>query len=201
MRPLAEPQGESSHGLRGMPRHQEGDRAGVQAAAQKDSQRHVAHQPHLDGLVEPLARFLDVLLERVRFSLEGDVPITRLADAPLLPLQPVSGRQFTDSLENGPRRRNVKVSQVVIEGDVVKFAPDLRVRQQGFHLRPEEETFTQLGVVERFEPQAIAGEEEAALLAVPYREGKHTCQFRERHRAPARVRLKQDLRIRLGSEA
>ena len=84
-----------------------------------------------------------------------------------------------DPPENGPGRRNVKVGQIIIQGDGVEFALDLGMREQSLDLGREEEASADLGVIQGLEAEAIAGEKQATVLRVPEREGEHPHQLGE----------------------
>ena len=70
----------------------------------------------------------------------------------------------------------------------------------GLELRPEQEAPTVPAVIQRLLPQAVARQDETALLPIPEREGEHAIQFRQGRRdsMPAQ-QGKQNLGVRMAA--
>ena len=94
-----------------MPRHQRGDRAAVDAAGQEHAERHVAHQPQPDRLLEQRAEPLDDVVGAaravdVRLRRRRDVPVPPdAATCAVLEHEQVAGQQLVDAAEQRLRRR------------------------------------------------------------------------------------------------
>src|SRR5205823_3204913 len=116
---LDKPESESPYGFRCMACHERRHRAGIQSAAQENTERDIAHQPQAHGFAEHLLELLDVVLEVPFFRPEFQLPISAQTQASILPLQPMGGWQLADSLENRTRRGHVKVGEKIIQRGVV----------------------------------------------------------------------------------
>src|SRR5438034_9837588 len=88
----------------------------------------------------------------------------------------MAGRQLRDPGEHGPRWWNIKVSEVIIQGDVIHLPPDLRIDQQRLDLRGEEEPISRLGPVKRLDAYRVASQEQPLPALVPDGEGKHSAK-------------------------
>src|SRR5438128_6584480 len=119
--------------------HDGDQQRGIDAAAQKDTQRHIAHQTRNRGFSKALAQFLD------QMSLLAPGNARRLRGSEVL-LQPpkrfdlnpaafddhtMSGGELPDFRVCGPRCRDVAIQEILSESLEVGRAADARVLEQG----------------------------------------------------------------------
>ena len=82
----------------------------------------------------------------------------------------MSGFQLGDSLEHGPRRRDVAEGEEVLHPALVDGARDAGIFEDALRLRAEDEGVPVPGVVERLDPEPVAYEPEPLLALIPERE-------------------------------
>ena len=116
---LDKPESESPYGFRCMACHERRQCAGIQSAAQENTERDIAHQPQAHGFAEHLLELLDVVLEVPFFRPEFHVPIPLYMQSTLPPFHPMGGWQLADCPENRTRGRHVKVGEKIIQRGVV----------------------------------------------------------------------------------
>jgi hypothetical protein len=102
----------------------------------------------------------------------------------------VAGGQLADRLVDAARRGNVLAFEVERQRVEVERVRQPRKRPQRLQLRSERERSGMPRVVERLDPEMIAGEEQLAPRAIPQREREHPGQPVQRaprlsSRAPA----------------
>src|SRR5205085_1486687 len=102
--------------------------------------------------------------------LEVDLPVALGLDAAVPDAEEVAGLELADAFEKRLAGQAELEAQVVLEP--VEVGLDRRQeRQQRLDLGGEVEDAADLGVVERLDPEAVAGGEERLRLLVPEREG------------------------------
>ena len=189
-RPGVEPAGEADELLRVRLRREGRDDARVEAAADVGADRHVRAQVQPDGVVHQLA---DLLLEvGARVAEVGavvDLPVPPRLDLPVADAEDVARQQLVDPLEQGLAAEAELEREVVLE----RLQVGLDRRQEGqqrLDLGGEVEDAVDDRVVERLDPEAVAGAEERVLLLVPEREREHPAQVRHAVLAPGGVAVR-----------
>jgi len=163
--------------------HQGGDGAGIDPAAQEHSQRHVAHQPHPDGLFQPAAALGDPLGVGARLDVlrRGHVPVAldrqaRPAAVAEIKSQVMAGHQLADVAEQRPLVADVAEGKILGQQRLVEARRDSGMLQQRLDLGGEGEQRSVPVVVEGFDAEAVAGAEQRLGLPVPDGEGEHAAQ-------------------------
>ena len=98
-------------------------------------------------------------------------------------------------------RRDVEQRQVGVERIGAPFARHLRILEQRLDLGSEHHARRELGVVERLDAEAVAGEQQPPRRAVPHREGEHAAEAVDAALAPLLVAVDDDLGVGAGAEA
>src|SRR5581483_9204175 len=115
--------------------------------------------------------------ERLIGLAETEVPVARDLDAPVLPLQSVAGEQSLDALKEGRFAGGRAVGGIIRERRVVQLRFAGKGFEQGLDLRSEVEGAVCVKrVIKRLDAEAVAGQQQAALWAIPDGEGEHTAQ-------------------------
>ncbi len=180
---------------RGHLRHDDG---GVEPAAQEHPQRHLALQAPFDRPADPLAhlrahaRHVGALLAHER---RGRRPVAVTLDVSVTPAHPVARR---DLLHPRPRRalgRHVLQHQVLGHGLGVQVGRGGQERQHGVEGRAEGDRVARGRRVERLLAEAVAREEDLALVQVHDGEREHPAQALHHGRAVRRVERGEDLGV------
>jgi hypothetical protein len=155
---------------RGRPRQELDDRAGIDPAREEGADRHIAHRVlggHATEQVhQRVGRRLDLLLL--------ELPVARDPDASVgFEHEEAAGLELPDVAQQRPRGGRELVAHDVEESLGVDRPRHLRIAEQGLDLRGEAEAAAGQRVVERLEPQPVAGQHEAAAAGVPDRVGEH----------------------------
>src|SRR5712692_8280144 len=160
------------------------DEGGVDAAAQKNSERDVAHQPRQSGLPQALPKLglKAWLLAPVhtrpawwpQVVLQAPERLDR--DLPSFRHEAMSGGELFNFGVNTPRRREVTVEKILGHGVRIERAADPRVFEEGFDFRREYHGMVAMPVVERLFAGAVAGQDEAFGAVIPERDGDHPIQ-------------------------
>jgi hypothetical protein len=195
---LGEADREGAHRLAVGTRHQRHDQARVQAAAQHRAQRHVAHQPQPDRLVELLEEPLGVLVDgqagAVRRRLRVG-PVLLDAEIAALDHEPVPGRQLAHAGERRHRRREIAEGEVRGDRLVIEADLDHPARQQALELGSEHEPVAATGVVERLDPHPVASEHGAPAFGVDHRDRELASQVLGERVAVLLVEVREDLGV------
>ena len=75
--------------------------------------------------------------------------------------------------ENRVRRRDIAIGEIFADRERVKTAIDARMREQRFKFRGKDQLATAHAIVERFDAEAIARQEQPFLITVPNRDREH----------------------------
>jgi hypothetical protein len=159
--------------------HEDGQPGGIQPAREEQPQRHVAHEVAAHGVLQSGAH-LDGLLSDGAADRLG-----RIGQAPPAPLRDPRSRRprkkparqqlahpAEESLLAGDEARRQELREYVL----VEQRLDRTGGQDRLDLRGEDQLVPGQRVIERLDPQPIAGQEEPAPLAVPQGEGEHPAQ-------------------------
>ena len=166
---------------------------GVDAAGQEDPHRDVRLDVLGDDpgeqLAEPLGRLLGVAQ-----SLGRDRrPVALDPRAAGLPHQRVGGRELENALERRLRRRDELVGEDIGEGRLVDLRrPEL---EQRLELGGEGQPAANGAVVERLDPEPVAGEEQPAAAAIPECEREHAGERADAGVAVSLQEVEHDLRV------
>src|SRR5262249_37124046 len=109
-------------------------------------------------------------------------------------------RQLADAAEHRGRSGDELVAQVVVQGLDVHLAGDVGVLEDRLDLGAEQEAVGALGVVERLDPDAVAGQEELAGPAVPQGEGEEAAEALDAPWAPRLVGVHHHLAVAPAAE-
>ncbi len=179
--------------------HQGGDGAGIDAAAEKDAEGDVGDEPAPDGFPEPVDDLRRVFGRRAgdnrRFGV-ADVPVGKLGFLPVLENEQAAGQDFPDPAEDRARGRNVLESEEPGQGLEVDV-PGNRGLEEGLDLGGEIEPRSDPAIMERFDSQAVAGQDEAAAFRVPEDDGEHPVEGVDEIRSPFLVKMNDDFGIGL----
>jgi len=175
---LAEADREGLDRPRGVPRHQRDDQARVQPAREHRAERHVAHQPQPHRLLEQLEQVGRVGVvgahERVGVRV-GIAPVRLARDPGGAGEQELPRLQLPHRGERGQRRGHEAEGEIGVDRGVVEVGRDETARQQALQLGGEEQQAADARVVERLDPEAVAGRAAAAAPARPRRRPR-TCR-------------------------
>src|SRR5262249_22107859 len=116
-------------------------------------------------------------------------------DAALAYCQRTTRLQLLHLTQRRPWRGTPKIGKVVAQSDRIDFSVDFDGLQDSLDLAREEETSIGFGIIERLDPQTIAGNEQLPLYRIPDREGEYPIQSSEHIDAIPKVEVKQHLRI------
>ncbi|MCY1423672.1 hypothetical protein D9M71_393940 [compost metagenome] len=89
----------------------------------------------------------------------------------------------------------------MVERHRVEHRVDVATLDQRRQGRGETQAFTVSRQVQRFDAEAVAGEEQALVVALPDGQGKHAVELGQQGRAPGVVALEQHLGVAVGPEA
>src|SRR5437764_4743330 len=109
--------------------------------------------------------------------------------------QEVPWRELARGLEDCQRGRDRVERQVRVQSVAVDVPREVRLAQQRLELRGEADASVPQLVVQRFDPEAIARKQQAALAPVPDRDREHAAQARHEARPIMQVEVQQDLGV------
>ena len=184
-------------------RHQCDDQARVEAAAEHRTERDVAHQAQPDRLLEPGQQPRTPLLE-VTPALERRLrvaPVPALLDLAVLHDEDAARLELLHCGERRRRRREEAERQVGVDRLVVEVGRDEPAREEALELGREDEEVAADRVVDRLDPEAIAGYHAALPRLIPDRDAEHPAQLLCEHRPVLLVEVRQDLGVAAAREA
>ena len=173
------------------------DGGGIDAAAEEDAHRHVAHQVALHGVFEQR-----VHVARCRWEIVADR--LHIEDRSELPLchpgighgRAMSRQQLADAGEERVRAEGRVEVEVFVESGPTHLGAHLAGRQQRLDLGTEDERAgSRVAEVERLDAETVPGQAEGSALFVPNRQREHALEHRERRLAPFRVGAQGDFGI------
>ena len=156
-----------------------GDARGIDAAGEKNADRHVRAPVARDRVAElgpePLGRRLEVELLGSRIN--RAIPVSRNPERAGFPAEGVSAGELLQRSPDRVGRRNVFVEQVARQARVVEASADVGMREHGLGLGAERQAAgRQLSVEERLLAHPVAHQNEPAAVGVPDRRGEHAVQ-------------------------
>jgi hypothetical protein len=185
-----------------VPARERQDGGGIDAAAQKEADRHVGGEPTPDGGRElrddPLA---PLGLAHGGIRREAHIPVA--GDARRLPgadRQRVPRRKLGDAGNHRQRIRHVLEGQIGGERVEIEVARHRRMRQQRAKLRAEDQRGGRGRVVDRLFAHAVTRQKELAALRVPDREREHPVQPLHALLAPLLPGVHEDFRVAMRAE-
>ena len=183
--------------------HVRGDGARVEPAGEEHAERNVAHEADFGRVPQPFPEVLGQVAVVAALVRRGRVD--RLPVAPDGELAAVEDgirgrRELVDLGEGGEPGGDVAEAQVEIERLFVELAGNCRIAEERLDLAPEGQPVLAEVVVDRLLAQAVAGEEEPALVPVPDGEGEHPAQPLGKLFAPLFVAVDQDLGVAVALE-
>ena len=95
---------------------------------------------------------------------------------------------------------DIAEGEILINGGWIEAGPKIGVTEKRTKFGSEEKFATVVGVVEWFDAEGIAGEDESFFAGVPDGEGKHAIEPGETVGPVFRPSLEKNFRIRLGAE-
>jgi hypothetical protein len=113
----------------------------------------------------------------------------------------LAGLEFTDAGIGGGGGGDIAEGEVLINGGGIEARPKIRITEKRAKFRGEEKFSPMVGVVERFDAQGIASEDESFFAGVPDGEGEHAVESRETVGPVFSPGLEEDFRIGLGAES
>ena len=161
--------------------HDRGNRAAIEAAREEHPERHVRHQSHPHGFLEELAETTNgIPLRQLLTSLgrlaHRHIPITPDANGSVLEGQRMSRQQALNAFEERPRSGERPDAQLLGDPRVVCLGSNESAFEDCLDLGTENHPVAGQCPVERFDPQAIASEEQPGASSIPDREGKHPAE-------------------------
>ena len=173
-----------------------GDGAGVETAGQQRAERHVGNKLAFDSVLKNVPHHGDGGREVLFVRLADQFPVPADRQPPPVEYGRAAGLELGKAPEyavaGGARRPEHEDFR---QAFAVEFGGDVRVSQQGFDLGGEQQPAAQPGVEERFDAQAVAGQEEALPGVVPYAEGEDAVETLRAGGAPLDVRFEEHLGV------
>ena len=202
---LGEPDGERLDRRAGLLGHQCGDQARVEPSAEHDAEGDVADHALPDGAPQQLQKLrlipLPVLTD-VRGRTLPRRPVRALLEpAVRCPDQGAAGVQLGDAVEERSGTGHVPVCEEQLGRERVQRGIDQASGDQALHLRGEGEAVRETCEVQGLDAHAVAGQHEAALARVPYRDREHPSESLGKVRSEFLVQVNDDLRVALRGEA
>ena len=108
---------------------------------------------------------------------------------------PMAGRQLRNTGEERARRWHGEERQIVVDGLRVDLGANLGMGEQCLDLRREQELAADRGVVEGFDTDPVAREEQPLPAVVPQAEGEHADELGKAVDTPFLVQVHDRLRI------
>ena len=113
----------------------------------------------------------------------------------------VSGREFAQPAQQGPRRRHHGMqAQMMVQGHRVEAGIDATGGEQRLTGGGKAQRLTRLAVIQRLDAHAVTRQKQGARLRVPDREGKHAVQIAGTVLAPVGIGLENHLAVPVGKE-
>src|SRR3954453_2689512 len=155
-----------------MPGRERDDGGRINAAAEKDAERHVCHKTSLARAIEQLpnatAPFLfGICRDRLEW-LELELPVTfdPVFESAGVKDERAAARQLVDTLVNGERRRDVAIGKVLLKRTPRNRSPYFRMLRERGSLGPEDETAVIGGIIKRLLAEPIATAEELTFASI-----------------------------------
>src|SRR5262249_35407495 len=145
-----EADGETLHTLAGQLAHRPSDHAGVDSTAEQHAHRHIGHHALLDGAAHMLPNTRDVLLDGAPLSFgEAEIPVTFLADSPILKEEPMAWRKLVDVGEEGLWAGHVAHAEEIRDGLGIGLPPNAWAQQKRLNLGGEGQATGDARIIER----------------------------------------------------
>ncbi len=177
----------------------------VDPAGEQHADRHVGNQVGADGVAQGLAQLARELVGGAALRPLGlDRRRPRVAAQAQLAVAPDgerAGRQLARLGEDRQRRRDRVEGEEGGDGARLDLAREARLLEQRLELGGEGERALAQAVVERLDPEAVAGEQQALLALVPDRHREHAAQPLGEALAVLLVEVDEHLGVGGGAEA
>src|SRR5207248_10871611 len=161
--------------------------------------RDVAHETNAHRLVEPFQEALPPLaLGDGAVSLDRGMrvlPIPLGAYAVLVRHEDVTGKKLRHADERCPRPGDESEGEIRVDRREVELRPDEPGGEEALQLGGEDEQIASLSVVQRLDPETVAGDNRPALALVPDGGGEHPPQRTGEELASAAVQMRNDLGV------
>src|SRR5687767_10366335 len=165
------------HRLGGASRHERHQRPGVESAAEKSTERHIADELPRDRLLQCLGQKVGaVILLQTWVLVILDVPIAVHGSLMRTGNQVLSGKKLAHMSKERRRRRNIAISQEILERVFVQCSWDGSVREKRLDLRREPHAHAVVIEVEGLDANPVTCEEQFTLDRVPDGEGEHSVE-------------------------
>src|SRR5271168_2617360 len=136
------------------------------------------------------------VFERLRYWCDiGNTPVCVFARAAVLPFEPVAGRQFLNTIYQGPRTWNVIHGEITIQSLETETAFDFRMDENPLQFRSKEDILASFGDIKGLNAYAIARQNQTLLGIAPNGNRKHASEPLETVGIPLKKRLKNCFRI------
>jgi len=133
----------------------------------------------------------------VPVACEREIPVPRYPQYAPLRHKDVGRRQLADAAIDSGRRWNVEKCQVRVDGVRLPVAGHVGIFEERLQFGAEHDaTIRERGVVERFDAEPIAREQQPAVRGVPDREREHAAKPVDAALAPLLVAVNDDLGVR-----
>ena len=204
---LLEADREGAQRLARLGRGQGGDAAGVDPAGEQHPDRHVGDQVGADRVARGRSRSSAASSScRPRATLVGRRPAAAArsggpATSPPLPAEQMPRGQLAGLGEDRQRRRDRVEGEVGGDRLGVDRTREARLLEHRLQLRGEGEPCRDEPVVERLDPEAVAGQQQPPLALVPEGDREHPPQPLDEAVAVLLVEVDQHLGVAVGREA
>ena len=162
---LVESDREGAHAGRALLRGEGGQQARVDPAREQDSHRHVCDEMGADRVAKALPQLLGKTRVVFRANLVGrcrgrlSVLLDRHRRARAFPNEHVSWQELPSLREDRQRCGNEAESEKSIQRVEVDLPREIRLDEQRLQLGPEREAVLAQPVIERLDPESVAGED------------------------------------------
>ena len=130
--------------------------------------------------LEHLAISLDVILPG-RAASSTPTSRSQYLDISTLPVASISkvwpGRSLLMPAEHRLGARQITKCQIFRQHSDIELGSNCRVRQDRFDLRSEQECFSVISIIERFDSESVACRKKGSVSAIPNGECKHAAQI------------------------
>ncbi len=192
---LFEPHRERTHRMGRHLAHDGRDHGRVDAARKQAPHRDVTDHLPLDRGAEKRRVLVDGLGFRDVAEPRARVPVAFQARARRIHVQRMAWRNLADALEQRLRGGQVAERQKDRQSLVIELARHGWILKQRLDLRSEEHTASVVVVVQWFDAEMIARQEQASVDAVPERQSKDSVQVRRDVVAPLLVPMDDRLGV------
>jgi len=186
-------------------RHHGNDCARIYAAAEKGAKGHIGHHPAGGALLDEPVQLFGRRLFAGAGSAPGKIQVPvlhQLRGPPCRDLQIMGGRQLEDAPENGFRRGDIEILEIVCDGCRLYIPGDATQLEERLEFRGKGDSVAAaVVVVERFFADPVPGEEQLCFCPVPEGKGKHAVQPGQAGSPVPCIEGKDDLRIAPAPEA